>query len=98
MLVYDRVKELCEKEGISINELSKLIGIDRGAIAKWNESSPSLSNIAKVAEHFKLPIDEFANRSIHSQHNSGVINSGSNNIFFNKEQSEMESNHSKKRE
>ena len=50
--VKDRVKALCQNEGISISELEKRLDIGNGTIGKWNYSKPSAEILAKVAGYF----------------------------------------------
>lgn len=91
MLIYDKIKQLCKENGISVYELSKIISIDRNGMCKWNNSSPSIASLVKVADYFQMPLDHFADRKITITNNSGVANNGDHNIFFNdKGKSDME--------
>ena len=48
-MVYDRIKEICEKKGMSIASVEKAAGLGKGAISKWNSSSPTIKSISAVA-------------------------------------------------
>ena len=48
-MVYDKVKKLADKRGISIYALEREAGLPNGAISKWRESSPTLKSLQAVA-------------------------------------------------
>ncbi len=58
-MIYEKIKDLTEKNGISIAALEKKLGIGNGTIRKWNEVSPTLENISKVARYFGVSIEYF---------------------------------------
>lgn len=58
-MIYEKIKELAEKNGISIAALEKKLGIGNGTIRKWNEVSPTLENISKVARYFEVSVEYF---------------------------------------
>lgn len=58
-MIYEKIKDLTEKNGISIAALEKKLGIGNGTIRKWNEVSPTLENISKVARYFEMSIEYF---------------------------------------
>lgn len=37
---FDIVKELCKKQGISINTLEERVGFSRNSLYSWRNSSP----------------------------------------------------------
>ena len=57
--VYDKVKECCEEQNISIRSLEMTVGIGNGAIKHWETGSPTLKAIRKVADYFGKPVDYF---------------------------------------
>ena len=59
-LIYEKVKELCEENGITIFALEKECGLSNGTIRKWEKASPTLKNIEKVASYFGKPLDDFS--------------------------------------
>lgn len=58
-MIYEKIKELAEKDGISIASLERKLSIGNGTIRKWNEASPTLESISKVARHFEVSIEYF---------------------------------------
>lgn len=49
-MICDKIKEICDKKGITIAELERNAGLSKGAIYKWRESSPTLSKLQAVAD------------------------------------------------
>lgn len=56
--MLEKIKELCAKKQVSISELERACSIGNGTIARWGESSPSVSNLKKVADYFGCTVDE----------------------------------------
>ena len=54
--MLDRIKDLCKQSNISIAELERNLGFGNGSIRKWDTSSPSISNVLKVADYFDVTI------------------------------------------
>ena len=57
-VLFDNIKALCVKKGISISELEKYCGFGQGTIYKWKTVSPALVNLQKVADYFKVTINK----------------------------------------
>lgn len=57
MSVFDRVKELCDLEEISVSQMEKEIGISQGAAYKWKVSSPSQKMFEKLSAFFNVSVD-----------------------------------------
>lgn len=59
--MYEKVKKLCDTQGISIAELEKTLEIGNGTIGKWKNSDivPSLTSIKKIAGYFGVPVSTF---------------------------------------
>lgn len=55
--MVERIRELCKKNGITINQLEKEVGFGVGTISKWDKSSPKVKSIALVAEALGVTID-----------------------------------------
>lgn len=53
-MIYEKIKRLAAKEGISIASLEKKLNIGNGTIRKWNEASPTFENVLKVAKYFDV--------------------------------------------
>lgn len=58
MLLYDNIKKLCRKKGISISELEKALDFPRSYICKWNGNEPGIRKVQKVANFLEVSIEE----------------------------------------
>ena len=55
-MIYQRIQSIASEKGLSIAEIEKKAGVGNGTIAKWKTSSPSVSNLTKVAEVLEVNI------------------------------------------
>ena len=63
-IVYERIKRLCAKKGITIAKLESDLGFGNASIKKWEKmSSPSIDKVVKVATYFDVSIDYLMGRS-----------------------------------
>lgn len=59
-MLYDNIKEICNKKKISIRTLETKAGLGNGTIGKWNrpDAQPSLDSVIKVAKALGVSIDQ----------------------------------------
>lgn len=57
MGIYDNVKKMADERGVSIYRIERDTGISNGAVARWNESVPSSTNLMKVARYFGVTVE-----------------------------------------
>ena len=57
-MLYDNVKRICDKNGISVGKLEKALELSNGSICKWNESEPGIRKVQKVADYLGVSIEE----------------------------------------
>ena len=57
-MLYKRVKELADANGIPIYKLEKEAGLGNGVIAGWKECSPRVDNLKRVADVLHVTINE----------------------------------------
>ena len=57
-MILDNVKRLCYENHISIWSLEKAIDVGNGTIGKWENSSPRIDTVKKVADYFGVTVDE----------------------------------------
>lgn len=62
-MLYDRVKQLCNSEGITITELERTLKFGNGTIHNWDKSEPSIGKASTVAKHFKIDLETLVSRS-----------------------------------
>ena len=57
MDILERIKNLCKINEISLSKLEQKIGLSRGAIYKWKNSSPSMEALEKLSSFFNVSVD-----------------------------------------
>lgn len=57
MGLYERIKELADKQKISIRRLEEILGYGNGTIRRWEKQTPGVDKIQKVADYFNVSID-----------------------------------------
>lgn len=57
--MYSKIKQMCDEKEITITALERKLGLGRRTIAKWQESSPTVDNLKKVADYFGVSIEYF---------------------------------------
>ena len=57
-MILANIKRHCESKGISLAALERAVGIGNGVIARWNESSPRVDLLKRVADYFGTTVDE----------------------------------------
>lgn len=63
-VLYQRIKQLCSRKGITIAKLESDLGFGNSSIKKWEKSSsPSVDKIVKVATYFDVSIDYLMGRT-----------------------------------
>ena len=56
-MIYDNIKALADKKGLSIAEIEKRAQIGNGIIGKWKESTPNVDSLVKVARVLNVSIN-----------------------------------------
>ena len=56
-MIYDRIKELCKENGISVNELEKRIGVAKGYLCKVDKHKPSMERTKALADELHTSVD-----------------------------------------
>lgn len=63
-VLYQRIKQLCSRKGITISKLESDLGFGNSSIKKWEKSSsPSIDKIVKVSTYFDVSIDYLMGRT-----------------------------------
>ena len=58
MELYNTVKKCCTEKGKTIFALETEAGFPRGSICKWDDHTPSITKVKKVADLLGVTIDE----------------------------------------
>lgn len=56
-MIYDNIKAIADKKGLSIAEIEKRAQIGNGIIGKWKESTPNVDSLVKVAKVLNVSIN-----------------------------------------
>ena len=56
-MIYDRIKTLCKKNGISVNQLEKELSISRGALCKIDTNKPGGEKLQKLSDYFGVTVE-----------------------------------------
>lgn len=56
-MIYERIKELCKKNGISVNELEKRAGVAKGYLCKVDTHKPSSEKVQAIAKELHTSVD-----------------------------------------
>lgn len=56
-MIYDNIKNIAEKKGMSIAEIEKKAKIGNGTIGRWRESFPNVDSIVKVAKVLNVSVN-----------------------------------------
>ncbi|WP_308902458.1 helix-turn-helix domain-containing protein [Latilactobacillus curvatus] len=57
-MMYDKIKELAKKKGVSINKMEKDLEFGSSTISKWSKSIPSADKLKKVADYLEVDMNE----------------------------------------
>lgn len=57
-MIFDTISLLCKERNVSIARLEKECGLGNATIRGWKDSSPSLTNLKKVADYLKVDINQ----------------------------------------
>lgn len=60
---FDRIKELAQKKGLSINLLEEKLGYSRNTIYNLKNSKPSTERISEIADYFNVSTDYLLGRT-----------------------------------
>ena len=55
--MLDKIKALCKEKGVSVSQLEQELGFGNKAIYKWDEQTPGIDRVKKVADYFGVTVD-----------------------------------------
>lgn len=53
----ERIKNLCDSKGISMNKLEEILGFGKGYISKLGTTTPNTTKIKLIADYFGVSVD-----------------------------------------
>lgn len=72
-MLYDKICETCREKGTNVSELERRCGLANATIRRWRTSSPSVDNLAKVADALEVSIDYLLGRGPESAPSGAVL-------------------------
>ncbi|MCK1225992.1 helix-turn-helix domain-containing protein [Streptococcus uberis] len=61
--VFEKVKELCEKHGISLNTLEENLGYGRNSLYSLKNKKPNAERLQEIADYFNVSTDYLLGRT-----------------------------------
>ena len=61
-MIIKKIESLCKEKGISISRLEKEVGLGNATIRGWENSSPKVENLVKVAHYFGVSVDDIVSQ------------------------------------
>ena len=58
-VILRNIKALCAANETSASQLEQALGFGEGTIYKWNNSTPGVDKLKKVADYLEVPVDYF---------------------------------------
>ena len=58
-MIFQNVRELCDKKGISLARLEREAGVGNGAVARWARGkTPRLKSLKLIADYFGVEMSD----------------------------------------
>ena len=57
MITYEKIKELCEKKGVTITQCERECGFSKGSISKIEKSKPNGKRLQTLADYFGVSME-----------------------------------------
>lgn len=62
-ILYNRIKELADKQNLSIRRLEEKLGFGNGVINRWRKTTPGIDKVEAVANFFNVTTDYLLGRT-----------------------------------
>lgn len=63
MTVFERIKKLCQDQGITLQTLAEKTDMSINSLYKWKTSKPSIDKLEVVADYFHVSTDYLLGRT-----------------------------------
>lgn len=60
---FELVKELAQKQGLSLNDLEDRVGFSRNSLYSWKKSAPKPEKLNVIADYFNVSTDYLLGRT-----------------------------------
>ena len=61
---FEKIKELADKQGISLNKLEEKLGFSRNTIYNMKKSTPNVERVSMIADYFNVSTDYLLGRTV----------------------------------
>ncbi|WP_368652401.1 helix-turn-helix domain-containing protein [Ornithinibacillus sp. 4-3] len=72
MGLVEKIKLLCNEKNVTFAEVERKVGISNGQIRRWDNSSPKIENVQKVADYFDVSTDYLLGRTNKKRYNDAL--------------------------
>lgn len=59
--MLENIRGLCAENGMNLLDLEKACGLGTRTIYRWDENSPSVDKVKRVADYFGVTVDSIVN-------------------------------------
>ncbi|MGX7195218.1 helix-turn-helix domain-containing protein [Enterococcus olivae] len=63
MSIVERIKELTTEKSMSVAELERTLGLGNSSVRRWDERTPGVDKLQKVADYFDVSTDYLLGRT-----------------------------------
>lgn len=70
---FEKIKELCRKQGISLNTLEERLGYSRNTLYRYKTQTPSSERVSEIADYFGVSTDYLLGRTDNPRIASDVV-------------------------
>ena len=60
---FEKIRELADKQGISLNKLEEKLGFSRNTIYNMKKSTPNVERVSMIADYFNVSTDYLLGRT-----------------------------------
>lgn len=64
-MIYKRIVDYCQRNGMSIAAFERMCNIGNGAVSKWQHRDPSLTSLSKISKVTGLPLSYWIDGDIY---------------------------------
>lgn len=62
-IMIERIKLLCDEQGLSLTSLERELGFGKSTIRKWDKNAPSVDKMKLIADYFGVTVDYLIGRT-----------------------------------
>ena len=70
---FEKIKELADKQGISLNKLEEKLGFSRNTIYNMKKSTPNVERVSMIADYFNVSTDYLLGRTDNPSISSDLV-------------------------